>query len=272
MSAIVETKTINIKDLVIDEPRRSEDDLDPAKLLTDKDWVGIKDHFETLTGGDSDGDFVRGIDLAIFAKLSSPQRLSMFDKYKYLERIKRELKKYKEEDLYLGYLGLAASAKQLFSKEELNLETDEHFKKFVKDEQHRRGQFSSSSYFYRLVYPEVPLDSYTTEEYWQIIKKQVQDNKKRGDWWFVAYFSAITRLLFPDKFSEINLSNSDLQNIYQHLTFSKDTKSWYSFARVAWYLKILTADEVTVTDDGIQLIKHKTPFQENQQLPEVRRF
>lgn len=264
MSVYIEDDKINIRGLVIEEPLRGDGELAPEKLLTEEDWEDIKGSFE-----------IPAIDSILFAasrvKLFAPQRLSNFGIDGRLEEVKEELKMNKESNTRI-YLHLAASAKQLYG-----LSTDNNEKEGLRRSTQDTTDISSfgRKLSFALLYPTEQVESYTTEDDWRRLKdyiKYFKDMVGGNSGYWVANLSTIAKILFPDRFSEINLTKGDLQRIYQEAADDHRKALWFDFIMLSWSLKTLTADEIKLTDNGIELINHPKPLFDIQPLPERRRF
>lgn len=270
-------ETINIRSLVIEAPEKSWN-LDPIRLLTDEDWDGIKQEFESRTNIILKSSFISKI------KLLSPERLSIFDLSGILPEIKRNLEVFKSSfggthlsDTFnrLGYYSLISDSRFIFGKRAIELDIGREEKDtFKKDIREIGGMFSmvEPSFYFRMVNPEEPIESYFREHDWQIVKGQIKGVKESGNLFLMSRYAALARILFPDRFSELSISQKDLKDIYQGALSYKNEKIWPEFIQTAWALKILTADEVRVTDEGIQLINNPKSISEMESLPVVRRF
>lgn len=257
---------INIKDLVIDEPERS-GELDPLKLLNEQDWEEIKKIFE-----DTDDVFLTP-GIASYLKLLAPKRLSTFKLGMNLNKVKEQLKITKKVNNFGVFLLLADAAKELYGRQAIDLNLNEYDKNQIIDVMRIVSYVTlfDMAHHFRLICPEVPINQYVTEEDWQKIKTEINENKERSHW-STAYLASSARILFPEKFSELNITKDDLQRIYQACIDLKNIKGWENFTEIAWRLKILTADDIKVTEDGIELINHPKPLPETESLPEKRKF
>lgn len=266
------SESINIKNLLIEAPIR-EPDFNPDRFFTEEDWKDIGEHLR------SERFNSRPIllEFASQVKLISPRRFSMLN-IDYLEGVKENQKDWISNETVSNYLRLAACAKQLFGKGALDLEISDEDRFDIK-ERIREAKEINSTYayldmasYFKIIFPEEPVETYITEDGWQLIKDIIKEDRDRHYWYSVAYSSAQTRLLFPKRFPELSISESDLQKIYRTLIFYYGIKEWNATIAMTWSLKILTADYLRVTDDGIELINHPKPLSESQPLPEKRRF
>lgn len=276
MNIIRELESINIKGLAIEEPRKTLD-LDPEHLITEEFWAEIKSFLEDFAPNEVSID---RIEVASQIKLIAPNRFSTLNLGGYLKMIQSQLNGLRllptEESTsgilgYMAYFRLAAAALQLFGRKTLNIEIAEAEKKRFKEIVKREGSILSTINF-RVVYPKELAESFASDEYWQKEKGYIEEVREKKLWGYLAYAAASARLVSPERFAEINLNEKELQNILYAVGDAMSMDLFVSFADFAWSLKILTADEVRVTDNGIELIKHPSPLPEIQTLPEIRRF
>lgn len=275
MSTVAERVGMNIKGLVIDEPERAKSELDPVALLIEDDWAEIKEQFEFYISQDQNAYFSYGLEFATSIKFIAPKRLSYLNIENYFERIKGHLKKHlkkgEKKHFFASYLLNVALFRQLFGKEKSSIFYAQH-KKIINEELGKRNKLDlTPMVIRRLLFPEEEVKNYVTENYWEYIKNDIKQTRDTGNWGSISYLSSMARLLFPDRFSEIS-NQDDLVSIYQALIISKNRGKWSDFLPMAWHLKILSADEVKVTDEGIQLINHAPMIQDILSIPERRKF
>ncbi len=82
------------------------------------------------------------------------------------------------------------------------------------------------------------------------------------------------RIIFPERFDEIDLNNRDWQGMKEELEISRDRESALRFFRLAGYMKILAAEKVEITDKGLEItMSEGEDFrQEKKSRPERRQF
>lgn len=255
---------VNIKELTIEEPKSRSLDLDLTELLTDEDWEDISQYFDNM----HPEDILARLNLAARVRLIAPQKLSMF--HTPLDQVQAELNRYKGRINYKDYLYAAAAAKQLYGKEALNLDIDAADKNNITSLL-KTDRESDSKVDFKIIFPEVPTNQYTKEGDWQRLKTQIQANKNRY-WYWATVYSAIARLLFPTRFPEANITSYDLIKMYPEIIRIRRIRAWDFFLTGAKSLKILTADEIKLTDNGIELINRPFLLPKTQPLPEIRRF
>lgn len=268
----IDLEPINIRRLAIEEPLRSSwDKFDPVRLLTEEDWKEITRFSESAL------EISYKTELASEIKLIAPQKLSALRIDDYLERIRIALSDITNDNFYVSHLILAVATKQLFQEKVISSSIDENRKQLIKVAVlqtnrpfHINDMFAA--YYFKLLYPEESVTSLISKDKWQIIKDELQAYKKAGNWHNVSRYSTAARVILPNRFSELNVTQNDLQKIYGVATNHHRKKQWANFINCAWSLKILTADEVTVDDEGIHVINYPPALLNSQPLPLLRRF
>lgn len=278
MSVDTKEQGINIKDLVLEEPERRVDEFDPAKILSDDDWEEIAETEELYLFPHLN----QKTELLSLIKLVAPEKLAMFDLSRHLARVNEFLRKSRTQgSTEVGifhqkdFFSVAANAVQIFSRKELNLNIDQKDKDiFIKDAEKYSlniNFFHDSVRAFRLICPEVAVENYFIDSDWEFIKDSVDHSTAIEGWYWKVKDMALGRLLYPKRFSEFNV-DFNLQSIERELINFKREDSWQDFFRLAGSLKIVMADVVRITKDGIQLINNPSPLPKTQPLPEVRRF
>jgi len=109
------------------------------------------------------------------------------------------------------------------------------------------------------------------EEDWDLIKAYCKAKVDLG--FMLSKYTAAVRLIFPERFAELELGEAEWQtmkDVYMDIEHPREQVEMLS------YLKILAADQVEVTDQGIEL-SNKPKFgleaeQSYSPLPEIRNF
>ena len=103
----------------------------------------------------------------------------------------------------------------------------------------------------------------------QGMKDALESDRQAIDWWDQAMR---LKILFPDKTAELGL-DSAWQGMKDQLVSYRQRNNWYGFADQAMSLNILAADEVKVTDQGLELIMRKEDFKQTKKpRPERKDF
>ncbi len=87
---------------------------------------------------------------------------------------------------------------------------------------------------------------------WQAMKNELESDRQDNDWWAFAHQAMRLKILFPDKASELDL-DSAWQGMKDKLKSDRQNNRWRDFATQAMFLKILAADEVKVTNQGLEI-------------------
>jgi len=125
----------------------------------------------------------------------------------------------------------------------------------------------------KIIFPEKTLEFDFDDEDWREIKEKLEDYRDNEQWLLFAQQAMRLKILFPERISELGLDDKTWKIMKDLLkNYCKD-KRWGSITNLAMYLKVLAADEVKVTDQGLELVMRKQDFkQERKPRPERREF
>ena len=282
LSVMPNPERINIKDLTIEEPERKKGLLfDAEKEITDEDWEELKNTFsgmreregslnlmnhamamkilsservKELRFGEEDwtnskflyeihrarGSHTESFDsLAIAMRVVFPERASELRLDETLwESYKRTIEQYKLEENWLSFHALAVRAKILFPK------------KF--------GE-------------EITLDRKSLEE----LKKAFIWYREDNNWDSFIRRTFQAKILYPESLEEFNIDDATWKNMKKKLQESRKGKYWIDFAEYAMFLKLLAAEEIKITNKGLEVIMQKEEAEfkeETPPMPQTRKF
>ncbi|MDO8618645.1 MAG: hypothetical protein Q7R49_01730 [Candidatus Daviesbacteria bacterium] len=102
--------------------------------------------------------------------------------------------------------------------------------------------------------------------------RQEKYRKSNIEYW--AYVYSSLKIIYPEFESYWNVNMSEWRKLKRSLNFLRGN-DWFKFASLASSMKILAAEEVNITDQGLELTMPQVhePFNLNMPaLPEVRKF
>ncbi len=105
---------------------------------------------------------------------------------------------------------------------------------------------------------------------YEIIKSEIDELKKRDNYWLVLDISSKARLLFPEKKYQLfdTAEMPHFRNLYNKFYNDSD---FLAVINIAKDLSILTAPSAKVANDGIELV-YPDNTKEHPKLPERRNF
>ena len=141
----------------------------------------------------------------------------------------------------------------------------------------RWDNFSKYAMTMKIFFPKRAKELKLDDEAWQGIKEDLESS--RGQNWDAFSLRAMEmKILFPERAEELDLNEEAWQGMKKEMESRHGQRSnffWYGFARQAMEMKILVAEEVCVTDCGLEITMRKKKVKHRKQippLPEQRKF
>ncbi|MDO8618639.1 MAG: hypothetical protein Q7R49_01700 [Candidatus Daviesbacteria bacterium] len=260
----------NIKDLNIEEPAKR---VEPSPLdqilssLTEEEWKGI-------VGSVSPSD----TEAILVLKILSPKRMEEkvntpgFN----IPRHFSQVLKYKEQEVWSVFAENTAYLKLAFPDKisELGVDNQTWGNMLVNLAANPGGVVERTlrmTYYMYLISPSKAKDLELAENE-NLFKSTAQFTRKNvgSRWWFAVY-----KTLFPEKYREIALTKDELKQDYNLMENWRKSERWSRFLAAAANLRILEADEVKVTEQGMEIID-KAPEVNLEStippIPETRKF
>ena len=135
--------------------------------------------------------------------------------------------------------------------------------------------------------PEFHLDTEVwnkTKEYFEQQKSSLEKRHKQwgatpgreNDWYIFSLEVVAMKFLFPEKTSELTLDPGAWDEMKKSLEYARPIlQNQPGFARMAMVLKLLAAEEVKITENGLEIImqKEEPEFkEETPPMPQTRKF
>ena len=168
--------------------------------------------------------------------------------------------------------------KILFPERFSELKLDEHIWEDLKNRLSASSEvalFVEDAMALMILYPERVSEFHFDESLWQKLLDQIAEEQNRK---ITIPHSVLTmKFLFPQKDFKSFLTKEFWKGVKKALAEYKDRSSglWSAFAGEAMYLKLLAAEEIKSTDQGLEVImqKEKPEFkEETPPMPEKRKF
>ncbi len=276
-------RDLKLQDLSLDD-ERSESGFDIDKRLTEKDWKGFRSELsECVERGRWFGFARLAGDLVVLDR----DRIADF-----LEKIgDEELKKMKEtylsfdwdvgmdmrtsDRVYFKYMVLL---KRLFPDKDLGdlipwKDVESVWKRgrdllegFSRTDNYDPFEILVIARDLRILFPErFPIPDLVLDK--QKLKDYLDSEKSRGMEHYANRLASL-RIAFPEVYKEVNLIPADCRTMLARLD---EQDRYFGFVDMAVNLKIIEADEVKITDKGLELIKKKEDFRAEKKKRPVRR-
>jgi len=266
---------INIKNLAIEQPQRKEDYFDAKKEVSNEDWDSMKKVLEYYYESNHDSDF---FEIAEDMKIIFPERESELNLDDVMwNEMARGLRN-------TGGYSIVRKARVLFPERlksvyslddgdwgEIKhwcLEFDElysgNFEDFIK-----KVRFA----FY--LFPERIMELDLENTMWDDAKKIIEEYRTKDIEKFV-YYLAQAKLIFPNKVKRSTVEPEIWSLGREKLQNHRLGNKWKSFAALAATMKILAAEQIQITDKGLEVLmpKSKKDFKTKttESLPQTKKF
>ena len=229
---------LNIHELAIEEPEKeSELPFDPERDITEEEWEKIKQGLDNVTG------LTRAL-YGSSAKIIEPKRF---------------------KDFFLDLDDNAAAKMETAEAEQKN----------------RWAEMSDATIEYKLLFfPESFKDFIITNRDLEINSMTTERLKKEGEWGKILHRAGLVKIVRPDRIKDLKLDAVAWDGIREYLqgkmqAFGTADATKLRCVMDLLFAKILAADKVKITQNGLEIIvpkKKENLEQEAPQVPEVKQF
>lgn len=276
---------IDIKKLAVEEPEKKSEikvSFDPEKEITNEDWERMKENLKNRRGDNWPNFFIRAVEI----KLLFPDRTAelRLDDERVLGAMKEGLGKYRQKNKWWQFSEAAMEAKILFPERAAELGLDEQARKEMKKkldhykENKSWGEFAEQAMRVKIVFPHKASELGLTEEFWKNQKKRLERPRRNRYLYWGGDFAeraAVMKILFPERVPELGLNKETWEGMEGYLVERRNHGQLANFSKQAINMKILAAEEVKVSDNGLEIIMSKEKpklGKETPPLPETRKF
>ncbi len=185
--------------------------------------------------------------------------------------MKDELESYRQNDNWWSFAYQAMSLKILFPNKasELNLNDSAWQGMTNKLESYRDNDwwnFTNQAMRLKILFTDRVPELDLNDQAWKGMKGRLEEMMTS------SYQARSLKIIFPEKMSGLNL-NPVWQKTENALEKCRQNNDWQLFANLATNLKILAADKVEVTDQGLKITMPIPDFKsEKKPRPERRQF
>ncbi len=283
---IIESDQINIKDLLIDEPQVGKDSwFDPERDLTVHDW-------QQMTKKLKDHEVNRRevwIDLARPMMILSPTKMvHLFTEERAWEFARSRESSFDmpgragpqfqttDSDIFEQAFNLRVLCPHKIGQINMNWIKVESLMRRIT---HRTAASTLKDNLMmrsaiKLLYPEKEVASSSGIK--ATVGIYLDRGRERDDWEQFLVFAALARLLDSQIIESLDLTNKDKDQMKDYVemmkNFAESDNTWEFFARQAAYLAMISAQEIKINDDGLQLIWSQKTEKKDAELPEWRSF
>ena len=281
---------INIHELTIEEPEKpSELPFDPVQKITEEDWTTMEELLEHYKESYNErrmfGNEKKRVYGWDFSNQAKNMRILDPTKDLYLEEDAREcmsgeLKERRSNKDWAAFSVQAANMKIIDPTQDLGLNQTawngmkkqlEEYR--LRDQAHQWKNFSAQAMRMKILDPNQDLN--LDQSAWQHMTDELEYYRTGGYWDSFAYQAMIMKVI--DQKYDLKLDQATWQGMrgeLEALRQENETEEWKKFISLATEMKILAAEEVKVTDRGleIKMRKDKPLTSSVPPLPETKQF
>ena len=270
---------INIKDLTLEEPEKKKSELpfDPERDITEEDWKRVRESLLSIRQ-EEHPEFTYP-ELVKSVKILFPERVSEFNFDD--DFLWRRTKLWSQRHGLPSLLDYVFEIKLAFPERisELNLDKLQEINKHIEVYRQRNdwAMFASAAMKMKILFPERIAELHLDETAWVGMKEELEQLRTPDLWGYFAKRAMAMKILYPEKSSELNLDSHAWEGMKQDLEKcrAQEHKTWWHISEQAIAMKILVAEEIKITDKGLEIImpKEKPVFKEEvPSMPQRRKF
>ncbi len=276
MSVSTELDTINIRDLVIQDPEiKPSVTFDPEREISFADW----NHLKKMAMDQKRSGWTAFGEMAFDLVLLFPERRKeLINEESDWQSFKERVNQIKGKRLSLALYSELARARILFPDkwDEMSMEAialREHVSKKMQEYWPGSSQYSSVLVEIKLLDSELFEQVRPSERSWDGMGGFLEECKDPTSQKRFSTQAAEMRVIDPDLFQTMVIDQDTWQGLLDKLENCRVRGNWIGFAQRAKELAILSAQEIQFTNDGIKITYPSTPlFSDSISLPETRSF
>ena len=222
------------------------------------------------------------------------------------EKMEEEITKAFNKEAWWRYLLIASHMKSFFPSWEPPRATEEEFQEMLanefnwwdslsgllslfperREEIRKRAEtweipsISQEQAYFLVLFPERRSELSLTNTDWENLKQEYEKWRADKDWWGVLWVLREARIFFPERFKEFSLAPrliNEMKKFWRKEYLNEEyiaDKGYSNALYFAHNLQIITADEVKITDKGLELVmsKPKPKLDKIPPQPEIRKF
>jgi len=277
-------KDLKLSDLQFDNEEASEIDFDVSDYISEEtlsEYVALLERMaRDLSNPSYDfeknpGQFEVGLVRLENLRIVSPEAFNDLSNTEiFLKLGKIDLQKLADGYLWLSYVAFAASLRIVFPEKMKNYDLGDSREIANKLKMFDRPKYDSGKYVnFKLVFPDdFDKMNFDMEQILVDIKDQLEIRRKGGEWSQFLTLAVNFKILFPERSSELKLDKDVWQRIRVDLLKQarKSNSELFSHVKTAM---ILAAEDVRVTEKGLELVMKKQDFKrEEKPRPERKKF
>ena len=261
---------INIHELTIEEPEKpSELPFDPERDITEEDWEKMSNWLEDFRGQYRDWD--------VFSRYAMEMKILGQTKNLNLDQtawqgMKDRLENLREIPRWGDFFSLATGMKILDQRQNLNLDQAawQGMQNEIKgwNDIWKRQHLSLRAMDIKILYPAKELG--LNQANWQTMRDGLEE-ARNNNWRDFSHQAAAIKVLDPK--ADLGLDEAVWQDMRDELEACRKNGGWGFFCSLVMDMKILAADEVKVTENGLEITMRKPKLTSGvPPMPETKKF
>ncbi len=258
-------ENLKLQDLTLEQGEtKPELKFDPETEVTESDWQALEHQLEKYRAR---GSFWGFVEQAMLLKIIRPDktvRLNIDDRLWQEERrnLKLQLEALQRDGNYAllwTFVERAMHMKILQPDKAADLSINDHVWRQIEGALKFEQEASNSLAFnkYATDIKILQSDKFTKskiidDQVWQRMRKELEEQRKNNNWWRFALDAMRMKILQPDKFAEVDIDDVAWQGMRRIFEAEWKNDRW-GFLQQAMCMKILAADKVEVTDQGLEI-------------------
>lgn len=273
---MLDPERINIHELTVEEPEKQTDlPFDPERDVTEEDWQVMRNE---LKKAEQENNWSKYASIAMAIKILNPEiEIDLNERIR--QGILKELNFCKKNHNWEPFYESAVALKTLGLKDDLNRILGEDVWQGISNDLERVKNggvldFSHAVSFARILDPDnshLHIDMGVDD--WKKMNEDLEKFRNSGEWFNFSAKASNMRILDPE--IKINIGEKDWEGIKNLLNQSRGEEEHYLFYSLVIYVKVIAAEKVEVTDQGliITMPKKKEALKpETPSIPETKQF
>jgi len=258
---------VKIQDLKLEISESQGPRFDPETEISDEQWDVMKKALESIRSG---GDWHRYADMVSDVVLLFPDRIDQLNlSNEVFDGLVETLDSTTGSQILESLLALKILFPNRFDEVLIgDVEWDKIDDSIALSASVGDQAFGSS--YFKIVFPDRVEKLDLTNEFCDRIIEAIDKMKEEKSFNSLSYFLKYIRILFPDRFEKMSLDDRTWNTMKRQAESRRTIKTYVADLL---NLKILAAEEIKITDKGIEMIVEKSDFkQEKKPRPERKKF
>lgn len=252
---------IDVKKLAVEEPEKKPAlPFDPEKEISLDDWRNSKTYLENTRMGNYYGKWADFGQRAMVMKLLFPERTTELNlKGKDWEEMKKQLEtSYRHIGGEKNIINQLMALKILFPEKFSKLKPEEYWD-VMKTQLDSNWKNGNADWVgkMKVIFPERALELKIDNVFLDNAKRRLNTLKSPALLDMWALQAMYMKIIFTEEVAELELDSKDWERMKKELDTDRRHNSWEAFLRRALRMKIFAAEKVEITEKGLEIVIQK---------------